>query len=217
MNASAYGLTTKISEDERQAFRKALELHYGQGMRMNDAFDQVEAGLMDRYYRRRKNYPEEIEAVNREARAAVMRELSGDQLAFESRQLRASKELQMAAIKATHEALDKLGRIVNGEVFVVEGKVIIPYPRDMIAAANVILEIARKGVMPATYPRRLGEFLEADKEEKPEQRKPVIPLMGVNPQFRSFQITGIDGTEYSAEVKLGEVVDVEPTEVEAAD
>jgi hypothetical protein len=85
MNANAYGLTKTVSDDEQQAFCKALELHYGQGLRMNDAFDQVEPGLIDRYYRRRKSCPAEIEAVNREARAAVMRELSGDQLAFESR------------------------------------------------------------------------------------------------------------------------------------
>ena len=75
MNANAYGLTKTISDDERKAFRKALELHYGQETLMNDAFDQVEPGLIDRYYRRKKTYPEEIEAVNREARAAVMREL----------------------------------------------------------------------------------------------------------------------------------------------
>jgi hypothetical protein len=215
MNANAYGLTKTISDDERQAFRKALELHYGQGMRMNDAFDQVEAGLMDRYYRRRKNYPDEIEAINREAKAAAMRELSGDQLAFEARQMRKSRELQMAAIKATHETLDRLVRIVSGEAFIVEGKVIIPYPRDIIAAGNVILEIARKGVMPATYPRRLRQFLEADKEEKAEREKPDIPSLGLNPNFSKFSATAPDGTTYTAEItKDGEVIE---TEVRATD
>jgi hypothetical protein len=79
MSANVCGLTKTISDDEREGFCRALELHYGRGMRMNDAFDQVEPGLIDRYYRRRKSYPEEIEAVSREARAAAMRELSGDQ------------------------------------------------------------------------------------------------------------------------------------------
>jgi hypothetical protein len=136
MNANANGLTKTISEDEREAFRKALELHYGQGMRMNDAFGQVEAGLIDRYYRRRKKYPEEVEAVNREARAAAMRKLSGDQMAFEARQIRESWRIQRAAIEMMDQALRALERIVRGEPWVVEGKTIIPYPRDRIAAAN---------------------------------------------------------------------------------
>jgi hypothetical protein len=184
---------------------------------MNDAFDQVEAGLIDRYYRRRKRYPEEIAAIDREAKGAAMRELSGDQLAFESRQMRKSRELQMAAIESTKEALEKLERIVNGEAFRVEGKVIIPYPRDIIAATNVILEIARKGVMPETYPRRLRQFLEADKEEKAERSKPYIPVLGVNPNFSRVTTTLPDGTEYTAEVKRPDVIDVVPKEVDAAD
>jgi hypothetical protein len=217
MNANAYGLTKTISDDERQAFRKALELHYGQGMPMNDAFDQVEPGLIDRYYRRRKKHPEEIEAINREARAAAVKELSGDQLAFESQQIKESRELQMAAIESTNEALDKLGRIVKGEAFRVGDKVIIPYPRDIIAAANLILEIARKGVMPATYSGRLREFLEADKEQKPKPSKQLLPLIGIEPNFSRITATRPDGTKFTAEVKQEDVIDVEPKEVDVAE
>jgi hypothetical protein len=214
MNANAYGLTKTISDDEREAFRKALELHYGQGMRMNDAFDQVEPGLIDRYYRRRKNYPEEIEAINREARAAVMRELSGDQLAFEARQIRESWEIQRTAIEYPKEALSALERIARGEPWIVEGKTIIPYPRDRIAAANLMREIARNGVMPEGYARR-RKMVGADKGEKPEPKKQLIPLLGVEPNFSRVTVSTPDGAEYTAEVKQEDVIEVEPKEVDA--
>ena len=211
-NANAPAKT--ISDDEREAFLKAMILYYSEGLLIADAFDQVEPGLVDRYYRRRKLYPEEIEEINREALAVAQKEVSGEQLALAARQMRESRELQMAAIEATKEALTKLGRIVNCEPFTVEGKVIIPYPRDIIAAANVILEIARKGVMPATYPRRLREFLEADKRQEPERTKPFIPVLGVNPKFSKITATAADGTEFTAEVKrTAEVIEGEIEEI----
>ena len=97
-----------------------------------------------------------------------------------------------------------------------EGKTIIPYPRDRIAAANLIREIARKGVMPEGYARR-RVTMEADKEERPERTKPYIPVLGVNPKFSKITATAADGTEFTAEVKSPEVIDVEPTEVDVAD
>ena len=62
------------------------------------------------------------------------------------------------------------------------------------------------------------QIVEADKEEKPERSKPYIPVLGVNPNFTRVTATAIDGTEFTAEVKkTADVIDVEPTEVDAAD
>ena len=77
-------------------------------------------------------------------------------------------------------------------------------------------EIARKGVMPEGYARR-RQVVGADKEEKPEPRKQLIPLLGADPNFSRITVATPDGTEYTAEVKKGEVIDGEATEVDAAD
>ena len=42
-----------ISDDERDAFKKALVIYYSGNGPIAKAFAQVEPGLIDRYYRRR--------------------------------------------------------------------------------------------------------------------------------------------------------------------
>jgi hypothetical protein len=114
------------------------------------------------------------------------------------------------------QALSALERIARGEPWVVEGKTIVPYPRDRIAAANLMREIARNGVMPEGYARR-REMVEADKAQKPEPRKQLIPLLGVDPNFSRVTVSTPDGTEYTAEVKQEDVIDVESKEVDGDD
>jgi hypothetical protein len=100
----------------------------------------VERGLIDRYYRRRKRYPDEIAEIEREALGAAGKERSSEQLAFEARQERLSWEMQENATAIVVETIAELKRIASGEPRVVrdEGKqqerVLIPYPRDKIAA-----------------------------------------------------------------------------------
>ena len=207
-------LTKQISDDECEAFLAALTLYYSEGLPIGDAFSQVEPGLVDRYYRRKKNYPGEIEEINREAVAVVQKEMSGEQLAMASRQMRESRSIQSSAIEATRDALATLRRIVIGEAVDVEGKTLIPYPRDQIAAAGVILSIARNGVMPERMPQKIVEMLVADKEEKAEDKPPLIPLLGVNPNFSSVTATRPDGTKFTAYVEGGiEVIEGEVDEV----
>jgi hypothetical protein len=59
--------------------------------------------------------------------------------------------------------------------------------------------------------------VEADKEQKPEPRKQLILLLGVEPNFNRITVSTPDGKEYTAEVKQEDVIDVEPTDVDAAD
>ena len=63
MNANT-GTRKKISEAEWEVFRQALVSYYVEGPPITRAFDEVEPGLIDRYYRRRKNYAEGIERLN---------------------------------------------------------------------------------------------------------------------------------------------------------
>jgi hypothetical protein len=219
MNANANAPTKNIPDDERKAFYEALLRYYTQGPPITDAFDQVEAGLIDRYYRRKKRFPEEIKRIDRQARRMAMSEIAGDKLAADSQAIRYSAEVQREAREWLMKALPHLASIALGEVQVVDLgqkdkdgnpvlKRIIPYPRDSIAAASVLLDIARTGVQPKRF--RMAS-VEPDVEEE-EPKKPMIPVLGVGADFTRVTATRPDGTEFTAEVKPGEVIEVEGTD-----
>ena len=147
-----------------------------------------------------------------------MSEIAGDKLAADSEAIRFSVEVQREAREALMAALPHLASIARGEVFVVDlgekdkdgnpvMKRIISYPRDSIAAASVLLDIARTGVQPKGY-RLPG--LEVEEVEEP--RKPMIPVLGIGADFTSIKARRPDGTEFTAEVKPGDVIDVEGTD-----
>jgi len=213
MNTNANATTKTIPDYEREAFQAALFLYYTQGPPITDAFNQVEAGLIDRYYRRKKRFPDEIKRIDREARRMAMSEIAGDKLAADSEAIRFSAVVQREAREALMAALPHLASIARGEVFVVDlgekdgnpvVKRIIPYPRDVVAAATVLRDIARVGVQPERY---RTPSVEPDVEEE-EPRKPMIPLLGVDADFTSITATRPDGTKFTAEVKPGDVIEV---------
>jgi hypothetical protein len=218
MNANANVTTKNISDDERKAFYEALLRYYTQGPPITDAFNQVEPGLIDRYYRRKKAFPDEIKRIDREARRMATAELAGDKLAADSQALRFSVVIQREAREWLMKALPHLASIALGEVHVVDLgekdkdgnpvlKRVIPYPRDQIAAATVLLDIARTGVQPKGY-RLPG----VEVEEVEEPRKPMIPVLGIGADFTRVTATRPDGTEFTAEVTPGDVIEVEGTD-----
>jgi hypothetical protein len=219
MNANANVTTKNIPDHERKAFHEALLRYYTHGPPITDAFNQVEAGLIDRYYRRKKRFPDEIKRIDWEARRVATAEIAGDKLAADSQAIRFSAEVQREAREALMAALPHLASIARGEVFVVDLgdrdkdgnpvlKRIIPYPRDVVAAVSVLLDIARSGVQPQHY-RLSGMELEVEEEEP---QKPMIPLLGVDANFTRITATRPDGTQFTAEVKPGEVIEVEGTD-----
>ena len=104
-----------ISESERGAFTKALVLYYTGTSPIGAAFGEVEAGLIDRYYRRKKKYPDEMEEIDAEARDIALPKRSAAQLAFEGRHDAFSMELQRAAAAKLEEALPGLADIAEGK------------------------------------------------------------------------------------------------------
>jgi len=220
MSANANAVT-KISDDERDAFRRALVSYYTQGPPIADAFDQVQAGLVDRYYRRKKKFPDEIERINRQARREAAEQSAGDRQAADAEAIIFSAELQRRARQALMESLPRLGSIARGEVQVYDlgetdrdgspkVKRIIAYSRDIVAAARLLQELARGGVLPENYrPPSLEPVADRD-EEGP--REPMIPVLGIGTDFTRVTAITPDGTEYTAEVRPGVVVDVEAEE-----
>ena len=216
MNTNANTPTKTISDDERKAFYEALLRYYTQGPPITAAFDQVEAGLIDHYYRRKKAYPEEIKRIDRQARRMATAEIAGDKLAADSQAIRFSAVVQREAREWLMKALPHLASIALGEVQVVDLgqkdkdgnpvlKRVIPYPRDRVAAVSLLLDIARSGVQPQHY-RLPAVELEVEEEEP---KKPMIPVLGVGADFTRVTATRPDGTQFTAEVKPGEVIEVE--------
>jgi len=96
-----FGNQNNIPDAERQAFIKALTSNCLGVSPIRTAFDPVEPGLIDRYYRRKKRYPDEMAASEREAQAKARQERSIYQLAFEAGQELASHVLRENGRKVT--------------------------------------------------------------------------------------------------------------------
>jgi hypothetical protein len=209
-----FGNTHNISDTERAAFKKALAIYYTRGGPIADAFAQVEPGLVDRYYRRKKAYPDEMADIEREAQDEARGERSFERLGFEARQERLSWEMQESASEVALELIDELVRIAKGEPRVVEitggdgfveYKSSIPYPRDQIAAAKALLDIARYGLLPANW-----KPTNSPGEQKENERVGLMPLFSGNTAFKTISAVTPDGKIITATVDDPEIVVTEP-------
>ena len=95
-----------ISDDERDAFKKALVIYYSGNGPIARAFAQVEPGLIDRYYRHKKKYADEIEEIDAEARAVVQRERSEADFAFTFGQIASSMEVRLKLVNTLVAAMN---------------------------------------------------------------------------------------------------------------
>ena len=84
-----------ISDAEHSAFKEALTAYYMGNGRIADVFADVEPGLIDRYYRRKKAFTAEMAQIEREARNEARKERSFEREGFEARQERMSWELEV--------------------------------------------------------------------------------------------------------------------------
>jgi hypothetical protein len=71
-----------------------LVIYYSGTSPIGKAFGQVEPGLIDRYYRRKKKYPDEMRKLDRKARRLALEARQSDQFVFDSEQLELSHRLQ---------------------------------------------------------------------------------------------------------------------------
>jgi hypothetical protein len=100
-------------DHERDAFKQALTIYYTVGGRIVDAFAQVESGLIDRYYRRKKKYPDEIQAIGDEAQAAAQQELSRGERASRRHLFRGGKPLTPGGSRVMSKKAATSSSVVN--------------------------------------------------------------------------------------------------------
>ena len=196
----------QLPDSEREAILKALVAYYMGAAHIADALNQTEGISKGTYYNRREQYPDEIRRLHEEAKAIARRQRSGDQIAFEARQLDASMRVQQKAWATMGEKLDVLARIASGKPYIPKGsdKPVRVYPRDINESFRILQSIGRSGVMPEGNAARATVTAGRKKERKPA----VLPMLPVNANFSSVTATTPDGTRFTAKVERdGDVVD----------
>ena len=104
-----------IPDEEREAFKEALTIYYSGGARIADAFGQVEPGLIDRYYRRKKKCPDEIESIEDEAHRLALKNTEQAVIAHESSKFAISREIVQEAAAVQQRGVHMLAQIIDME------------------------------------------------------------------------------------------------------
>ena len=197
--------TNQLTEKEREAILKALVSYY-MGAHIADALNQTDGISKGTYYNRKEQYPDEIKRLQAEAKAIAMRERSGDQIAFEARQVSASMKIQREAWDIVQGSLDRLRRIATGGTIEVDGRdqPLVIYPRDSNEATRILIQVARGGVLPERY--AVAPPIPAGRNE--DKKPAMLPVLSVNPNFSSVTAITPDGRRFTATVQRdSEVVD----------
>ena len=135
-----------------------------------------------------------------------MRQRSGEQIAFEARQVSVSMKIQREAWGIVRDSLPVLERIVSGESYMPGGsdRPVRVYPRDINEAFRILQSVGRSSVMPEGHATRVPTPASGKEDKKPV----MLPLLPVNANFSSVTATTPDGTRFTAKVeRQGEVVE----------
>jgi len=160
----------------------------------------VAVKILPAYYAHEEGFSERFV---REAKAIARDERSATRIAFEARQQAESMRAQNEALDATVRALPELLRIVEGkpkdvEVRDADGtpykKTTIPYPRDQIAAAKLLIAIGRTGLLPDSY----WSARAAATQDEDKDRGTLEPIFGAITHFNSVSAVRPDGTRFTA-------------------
>jgi len=127
------------------------------------------------YYRWRDAFEDEVEEVQGVAAdraAAIMRRRHSE---FLLSQVGASVEVQRQARDAVFEGVPMLAAIARGEVRQVGDKNVIPYPRDIARAMELLLQVATFGVLP----EESAILLQEEEASKPPPQFPGLAFSKV--------------------------------------
>ena len=118
-----------------------------------DALNHTKGISNGTYCNRKEQFPDEIKRLHAEAKTIARRQRSGDQIAFEARQVNASMEVQREAWASLRDNLHVLERISSGMPYIPKDadKPVPVYPRDINEAFRILQSIGRNGVMPEGY------------------------------------------------------------------
>ena len=182
--------------------------------RGNVTLEKLFAGSLemtiDQYWRRKKRFPIEVQALHEAAHEVVRRERLDTLVGFAGRQMERTIELRESAAEALVGSIEELARIARGDDKIVEDakgreKCIIAYPRDVTRAVEMLLKIAQGGVVLLEE----HEMLLLPQKSKEIEEKEDLPLLpqSVGIHFTSVAIPpGATVEIQSPEVVEGEFV-----------
>ncbi len=182
-------------DHDRVCILKALRYYYREGLSYEDAFDKLENYSYTTFWRRKKEYPDVVGALEKQAQKEALARVEGDQAVFLARQKAKSREVQREALDALENSVPTLALIASGKSFIVETddgeRVIMSYPRDIVKAAQVLQDIARHGAIP----------LDDEYTREIVGARSVTELPSIPASFSSVTIENKDGSSLTMSVK----------------
>jgi len=209
---------------------QALEAYYsGQATSLIDAVESVENLGRSTFYKYRDEYAEEFALLETRVQIEAVQERRGIEQAFAREQLEISMRVQREASQAAADLLPTWMEIARGDVRTVRmpdgkdkagndkttEKKIIPYPRDMLEAAKLIVSVARDGLRPE-HGQALAGTQPIQAEEPKQLAEPETKEIALIPglvasDFDRVTATLPDGTVVHASVQRPvDVIDIEP-------
>ena len=190
---------TTLTPVQEDVLLRALTMHYS-GTPMPDVCKQVTGMSLTTYYRWRADYPADYERIDKKARIDAIANRRGEDFSHDSAMVSASRKLQHLAAKEFLNLVPELVRLAGGVPKVIEEnrltkdgpvtleKILAVYPRDQIAALDLLHRVGKEGVLPAYYtPLPLVEEASIDEGDG------KLPI-NVSSNFSSLRAVKSDGT-----------------------
>ncbi len=183
-----------------------VKWYSGEAKSISAALEEVDLPRST-FYNVKSNYADDFALIDAEARRIALNRINGVRLAFDAESLLTSIEAQRKAREALLGHIDALASILAGETMEYQDddgdvRVIVPYPRDRIAAANSLLELAKGWVGHDSSDKLLGLLgrladaqrdRDDDQATEEQQAKVELPLMGPTSNFSRVEIEAPDG------------------------
>ena len=178
----------KLSEHDSELILEALTIRERDGISLRAALEEVPMSS-DTYYRRKEQFPREVEDLQREAEKTARNERRERREEFDRQQYRMSMQIQEQARNALVAAMPTIVKIARGEPLTVvnettgEKKVRPTCPRDAIAATKLLQTLTRDGIL-------TGDEVLPQKEEEAQQVRLPATL-----DFSKMMVERPDGTQ----------------------
>ncbi len=205
--------THTIQEETKEAILSGLTMYY-LGASVSKAFAEVDGCSREHYQRLKNSHPEEIEVLDKEAKALALSKREESLTRIDTAQVEGSSKAQLAAIDAINEHLiQRLVDIVSLNGWVVDyrgAKVKVSvFPRDIAECGRLLRDIAKEGLI--SEAARVNRLIEKIPPGSTPTTNIAILHPGARTDWKELRVTQEDGTEVTVSIDE-DIVDVEVTD-----
>ncbi len=208
--------TRTITDKVKTGIRDALVLYYA-GATITNAFKEERAISREHYYSLKKTNPEEIEVLDKEAKALALSKREESLTRIDTAQVEGSSKAQLAAIDAINEHLiQRLVDIVSLNGWVVDyrgAKVKVSvFPRDIAECGRLLRDIAKEGLI--SEAARVNRLVEKIPSGSTPTTNIAILHPGARTDWKELRAMQEDGTEVTVSIDEDDIVDAEVKEAQ---